>query len=132
MAACLEAEWERGRDRLSASLQGQLERGRAITALAYQRALARLPRIAQGFGELFANFDALLTPAVAGTAPAAETTGDPCFGTLWTLAGMPALSLPLLSGLDGLPLGVQLVGAKGTDARLLRTARWLTQRVQAL
>ena len=129
MAACLEAEWERGRDRLSASLQGPLERGRAITALAYQRALARLPRIAQGFGELFANFDALLTPAVAGTAPAAETTGDPCFGTLWTLAGTPALSMPLMHGDDGLPLGLKLVGRRDDDARLLRTASWLQQQL---
>jgi Asp-tRNA(Asn)/Glu-tRNA(Gln) amidotransferase A subunit family amidase len=40
---------------------------------------------------------------------------------------MPALSLPLLQGADGLPLGVQLVGRRGFDARLLRTARWLVE-----
>ena len=38
---------------------------------------------------------------------------------------MPALSLPLMHGPDGLPLGVQLVGRRHDDARLLRTARWL-------
>jgi Asp-tRNA(Asn)/Glu-tRNA(Gln) amidotransferase A subunit family amidase len=44
---------------------------------------------------------------------------------------MPALSLPLMTGPDGLPLGVQLVGRRGLDARLLRTARWLQSRVLA-
>ena len=45
--------------------------------------------------------------------------------------GMPALSLPLLQSKDGLPLGVQLVGPRNGDARLLRTARWLAARVAA-
>jgi Asp-tRNA(Asn)/Glu-tRNA(Gln) amidotransferase A subunit family amidase len=51
--------------------------------------------------------------------------------TLWTFLGMPALSLPLLQGDNGLPLGVQLVGRRGDDARLLRTARWLLDATQA-
>jgi Asp-tRNA(Asn)/Glu-tRNA(Gln) amidotransferase A subunit family amidase len=42
---------------------------------------------------------------------------------------MPALTLPLMNGANGLPLGVQLVGRRGDDARLLRTARWLVARV---
>jgi Asp-tRNA(Asn)/Glu-tRNA(Gln) amidotransferase A subunit family amidase len=40
---------------------------------------------------------------------------------------MPAVTLPLMRGEDGLPMGVQLVGFRGDDARLLRTARWLAQ-----
>ena len=66
------------------------------------------------------------------TAPAGlPSTGDPLMCTLWTFLGMPALSLPLLHGENGLPIGVQLVGRRGDDARLLRTARWLVQTVQA-
>jgi Asp-tRNA(Asn)/Glu-tRNA(Gln) amidotransferase A subunit family amidase len=49
---------------------------------------------------------------------------------LWTLLGMPALSLPLLQGENGLPLGVQLVGRRNYDARLLRTARWLVAKLE--
>jgi Asp-tRNA(Asn)/Glu-tRNA(Gln) amidotransferase A subunit family amidase len=48
---------------------------------------------------------------------------------LWTLCGMPALSLPLMQGENGLPLGVQLVGPRHGDARLLRTASWLAGQV---
>ena len=54
-----------------------------------------------------------------------ESTGDPAFCTLWTLGGMPAVNVPLMQGANGLPLGVQLVGPRHGDGRLLRTARWL-------
>jgi Asp-tRNA(Asn)/Glu-tRNA(Gln) amidotransferase A subunit family amidase len=131
MAANLDLEWEKGRDRLSESLRSQLARGREVRALDYQKALACIPILNQGFEELFSIYDAVLTPAATGTAPKLAATGDPAFCTLWTLCGMPALSLPLMNGADGLPLGVQLVGARGGDARLLRTARWLVSRVQA-
>jgi Asp-tRNA(Asn)/Glu-tRNA(Gln) amidotransferase A subunit family amidase len=131
MAMNLDAEYEKGRERLSESLRGQLARGREISALDYQRALARVPRLIEAFDELFAHFDAIVTPATRGTAPPLESTGDPAFGTLWTLTGMPALSLPLMHGPDGLPLGVQLVGRRHDDARLLRTARWLQAQVAA-
>lgn len=131
MAFNLQAEWERGRDRLSEPLRGQLERGREVRAIDYQNAVARIPRLNEGFDELFARYDAILTPSAPGTAPPAATTGDPAFCTLWSLCGMPACNLPLMTGADGLPLGVQLVGRRGDDARLLRTARWLVGRAHA-
>ena len=95
----------------------------AVTGYAQER--DREQALAAGFDELFANFDAIVTPAARGTAPPLDSTGDPAFGTLWTLTGMPALCLPLMHGSDGLPLGVQLVGRRHDDARLLRTARWM-------
>ena len=131
MALNFDLEWEKGRDRLSESLRDQLARGREVPALAYQKAVARIPTLNQGFDDLFARFDAVLTPSAAGTAPPLATTGDPAFCTLWTLCGMPAISLPLMSGENGLPLGAQIVGPRGDDARLLRTARWFVSKAQA-
>jgi Asp-tRNA(Asn)/Glu-tRNA(Gln) amidotransferase A subunit family amidase len=133
MAANLEREWDRGRDRLSEQLRAQLERGRNVRALDYQRALSRIAPIHESFVELFEQrYDAILTPAATGAAPKGlSSTGDPIFCTLWTLCGMPAISLPLLQGANGLPLGVQLVGPRNGDARLLRTARWLAAQVAA-
>ena len=132
MAASLVGEYEHGRDKLSASLRDQLERGRAVSALDYQKALARIPLLNQGFEEIFERCDALLTPAAAGAAPRGlESTGDPSFCTLWTLCGMPAISLPLLRAASGLPMGVQLVGRRNSDAALLRTAGWLTRYLDA-
>jgi len=130
MAANLDREFEQGRDKLSESLRSQLEAGRKITALDYQRALARVPALVAGFDEMFERCAAFITPAAAGTAPKGlESTGDPSFCTLWTLCGMPALNLPLMRGENGLPLGVQLVGARHADAQLLRTAHWLVKRL---
>lgn len=130
IAGSFEVEYERGRDQLSASLRAQIERGRLTTAVEHRRALARVPVLLESFETVFEHFDAIVTPATLGTAPKGlESTGDPLMCTLWTFLGLPALSLPLLHGENGLPIGVQLVGRRGDDARLLRTARWLVQRV---
>jgi Asp-tRNA(Asn)/Glu-tRNA(Gln) amidotransferase A subunit family amidase len=132
MAANLEALW-RGRERLSEQLRSLMERGREVRAVDYQRALRSIAAMVESFDGLFIErYDAILTPAALGTAPKGlGATGDPVFCSLWTLLGMPALSLPLMQGTNGLPLGVQLVGRRNFDARLMRTARWLVGRVAA-
>jgi len=131
MAANFEREWRTGRDKLSSQLQSLIERGREVRAIDYQRTLRSIGPVAASFDELFMErYDAILTPAALGTAPKGlGATGDPVFCSLWTLLGMPAMSLPLMQGANGLPLGVQLVGRRNFDARLMRTARWLAARV---
>jgi Asp-tRNA(Asn)/Glu-tRNA(Gln) amidotransferase A subunit family amidase len=131
MAVNLEPLWAAGREKLSEKLRALLERGRDTRALDYQRALRRIAPAVESLDELFQQrYDAILTPPALGTAPKGlGSTGDPVFCSIWTLLGMPAITLPLMQGENGLPLGVQLVGRKGYDARLLRTARWLEKRV---
>jgi Asp-tRNA(Asn)/Glu-tRNA(Gln) amidotransferase A subunit family amidase len=133
MAANLEPLWLAGKDQLSDRLRGLIERGRETKAIDYQRALRRLAPVVESFDELFMErYDAILTPPALGTAPKGlGATGDPVFCVLWTLLGMPAVTLPLMQGANGLPLGVQLVGRRNFDARLLRTARWLERKVAA-
>jgi Asp-tRNA(Asn)/Glu-tRNA(Gln) amidotransferase A subunit family amidase len=127
IALNLHHEWETGREGLSPALRARIEKGRAVPGVEYLQALHRVPAMVAGFTELFEQrYDAILTPAAYGTAPAGlENTGDPAFCALWTMCGMPALSIPLMQGANGLPLGAQLVGPRHGDARLLRTARWL-------
>jgi Asp-tRNA(Asn)/Glu-tRNA(Gln) amidotransferase A subunit family amidase len=128
IAGSFEPEYERGRDRLSASLRGQIERGRQVSAVDYRRALDRRAAIRAAMDSLYDRFDAILTPAALGTAPMGlDATGDPVMCTLWTFTGQPAISLPLLRGANGLPIGAQLVGRRYDDARLLRTAQWLAR-----
>jgi Asp-tRNA(Asn)/Glu-tRNA(Gln) amidotransferase A subunit family amidase len=133
MAYNLEREWRSGGARLSEQLRAQIERGREVRAADYLSAVGRIKSVNETFIELFEQrYDAILTPAAPSAAPKGlASTGDPSFCTLWTLCGMPALSLPLLQNSAGMPLGVQLVGPRYGDARLLRTARWLAQHVAA-
>ena len=120
----------RGAERLSPTMRDALAQGRSISAHDYLAALDWSAVLNAGLEELFERCDAILTPAACGTAPEGlESTGDPIFNGLWTLCGTPAITLPLLEGANGLPLGVQLVGRRGDDARLLRTARWLSGRL---
>jgi len=126
IATSYEREYDTGREQLSESLQRQIERGRTITAVDYRKAIENRARVAAAIDPLFDRFDAIACPATLGTAPpASDGTGDPLMCTLWTYLGAPAVSLPLLAGENGLPLGVQLVGRHGDDGRLLRTARAL-------
>ena len=131
MAVNLDREWRQGRDRLSEQLRKQIEAGQKVSAVDYQRALRQIDPIHESFVELFEQrYDAILTAAAPSAAPKGlAATGDPAFCTLWTLCGMPCITLPLLQSADGLPIGVQLVGPRGGDARLLRTARWLSARL---
>jgi Asp-tRNA(Asn)/Glu-tRNA(Gln) amidotransferase A subunit family amidase len=126
LARSFRREYEQGRDKLSAVLRGIIERGREVPAVDYQDALRGQALLRAALPDIFDRYDAILTPAVTGEAPEGlDSTGSPILCTLWTLCGTPAISLPLLRGGAGMPLGVQLVGAWGDDERLLRTARWL-------
>jgi Asp-tRNA(Asn)/Glu-tRNA(Gln) amidotransferase A subunit family amidase len=132
LAVSFEREYERGRDRLSAVLVEILERGQRYPAVDYQRAVEQIPLLRGMLEQILQRYDAILTPAVIGEAPVGlESTGNPVFCTLWTLCGMPAITLPLLQGANGLPIGVQLVAGRYDDARLLRTARWLVELVES-
>jgi Asp-tRNA(Asn)/Glu-tRNA(Gln) amidotransferase A subunit family amidase len=131
MAHNLHRDYEAGRERLSGPLRQLIERGRAHRAIDYTGAVAGIGRLNDGLDEVFDEYDAILTPAAPGEAPRGlESTGDPVFCTLWTCLGLPAITLPLLRSEAGLPLGVQLVGRRDNDARLLRTARWLVTLVE--
>lgn len=103
--------------------------GRKELAISYLQALDARQTYRRSLNDLFRDCNAIMTPSARGAAPKGlESTGDPVFCTMWTLAGLPSINLPLLS-VDSMPLGVQLVGATGDDARLLRTANWLASRL---
>ena len=126
MAHNLHRDYEKSGDRFSAVLRKLIERGRGHRAVDYAAAVAGIPSLNVALEPVFDEFDAIITPAAPGEAPRGlETTGNPIFCTIWTYLGTPAVTLPLLRSAAGMPLGVQLVGRRDGDARLLRTARWL-------
>ena len=118
------------RAQLSAVLNRFLDEGHTIGAAAVAEALAQRQTLQAEFGTFITGFDAIVTPPVRGEAPATlEHTGDPVFCTIWTLLGVPALTLPAGFGPRSLPLGLQVVGMFQDDAHLLRVARWVEQAV---
>jgi Asp-tRNA(Asn)/Glu-tRNA(Gln) amidotransferase A subunit family amidase len=109
---------------ISKPFRDLITEGRKVTAIEYLAAMRDARRYAEGMAGIFEQVaDAIITLSARGVAPQGlDKTGDPVFCTLWTLTGLPSLNLPLLANADGLPIGVQLVGATGRDERLLRTA----------
>ncbi|MEM8876350.1 MAG: amidase [Pseudomonadota bacterium] len=127
-AAVFDEHW----DQISDTLKPIIERARRIEAAEYEDALAVKGSAESFFADFFNDYDVILAPAAAGEAVAYGTsTGDPIFCTLWTLAGLPCVTLPILVGETGLPIGVQLIGPAHKDDRLLRTARWCQNHIAA-
>jgi len=116
---------------VSAQFRDLIVEGRKVTASEYLAAVRDARRHADAMMGIFEQFaDAIITLPARGVAPQGiGATGDPVFCALWTLTGFPALNLPLLENAEGLPLGVQLVGAPGRDERLLRTARAMIEQL---
>lgn len=127
MAKNFYAYEKRGREQLSPEMREALDWGKEVKARDYLAALDWRKVLNAGLEEVFNRCDAIITPAAPGPAPAdLDTTGNAIFNGLWTFCGTPAITLPLLWAENGMPMGVQLVGRVGDDARLMRTANWLT------
>ena len=115
----------RARPLLSAVLNEALDEGRLIVPEAYRAAVAVRAALGERAHDLFERCEVIASPPAPGAAPRRlDVTGDPSFCTLWSLLGVPAVTIP--SGLSraGLPLGLQLACDVGGDAHLLRVARW--------
>ena len=120
---------DRSPEMLSDNLREQLEEGRRFTGVEYLAALNARAKYYEAVEEAFLNYGTILTPAALGPAPKGlGATGNPVFCGFWTYLGVPAVTLPLME-VDGMPMGVQLIGARRDDGRLLRTAQWLVKRL---
>ncbi|MBS3785773.1 MAG: amidase [Gammaproteobacteria bacterium] len=132
MARNLNHYVERGSDQISDAFKALMDQGNSTLAVDYLAARDMQQVLVDSLDPLFERFDAIMTPAAIGEAPADLTsTGDPIFCTLWTFCGLPAITLPILTGSNNMPVGVQLVGRRGQDAKLLRTARWVLSQCSA-
>ena len=111
---------------ISKGSQDAIALGRSYGQAAYDEAQGMRRQAMAFFATLFTEFDAVISPSALSEAPFFEDgTGDPICQTIFTLAGLPTVTLPLLVGDNNLPIGVQLAGGAEEDDRLLRTARWM-------
>jgi Asp-tRNA(Asn)/Glu-tRNA(Gln) amidotransferase A subunit family amidase len=94
-------------------------------------ALDHAAALRPAFDELARKFDAIVTPSAAGEAPQGlGSTGDSIFNGLWTLLHVPCINIPGLTSALKLPVGIQLVGARYADSRLLAAAQTIFDLLQ--
>jgi Asp-tRNA(Asn)/Glu-tRNA(Gln) amidotransferase A subunit family amidase len=125
-------EWEAHRDQVSPPMAKLFQVGRATAYGVYREAQQLAAAGRRALDELFGRFDLLLAPSAPGEAPEGlSATGDPLFNRMWTLLHVPCITLPIGAGPKGLPLGVQLIGAKGEDGKLIAGAAWAWDRLGA-
>jgi amidase len=120
----------RNPEKLSRELTEVLNRGAAVTLDRYVAAQRKGTAFKKHVDSLFDQVDVLLCPSAPGEAPKGqEFTGDPRFNSIWTLAGTPCVTLPAGTGDMNMPLGVQLVGLRHEDDKLLSVAAWVAARL---
>jgi Asp-tRNA(Asn)/Glu-tRNA(Gln) amidotransferase A subunit family amidase len=119
-------------DQLFDKFADMLRRGTKISDEDYQEALKFRTAMIGYFAAFFKDYDAILTPSSSGQSTKFDDgTGDPIFCTYWTLCGLPCVTLPILTSGEGMPVGVQLVGNREEDNRLMRSARWMLNKLSA-
>ena len=120
-------ERERHEALLSPALRdGRIAGGLKLTLDQFRAAWREADRMRAAASDWAGGFDAILTLPAPGQAPKTlASTGDAIFNGLWTMLHMPCLTLPAGRGPDGLPVGIQLVGKRHGDARLLDIGLWV-------
>ena len=120
-------------DNFCPPLQQGIVAGRALSATNYLTLEAMADRLSAHAARLFLDHDVLITLSAPGEATRLEEgPGSGVMSMPWSLCGLPTMSLPLLRGANGLPIGVQLIGRQGGDRNLLRVAAWLTDATTTL
>jgi Asp-tRNA(Asn)/Glu-tRNA(Gln) amidotransferase A subunit family amidase len=110
---------------LSSILKDFLAEGEGVGAVAYLQAQRIRLTLQNDLERFLLQYDAIITPPAPGEAPATlAQTGSPNFCSIWSLCGVPAITIPTGFGPRGLPLGLQIVGPHGKDEQALAAARW--------
>ena len=129
-ARALADEYVRHSELLSPALRERCDNGFAIAAQEYAAALHLATQCRAMLDVVFADYDVLLTPAATGEAPGGlASTGDTAMNLVWTLLYTPCVAISAGRSPNGMPLGLQVVGRIGDDARTLACARWLESRL---
>jgi aspartyl-tRNA(Asn)/glutamyl-tRNA(Gln) amidotransferase subunit A len=115
----------------SPKIRSLLEEGLNCPAPEYARCQEHQRQLTADMAACFEEVDVLIMPATTGPAPDASSTGNPAFNSPWSYTGLPAASFPTGQFVNGLPLALQLVGARGSEAELLAASRWCEQALDA-
>jgi amidase len=113
-------------DRLTPVTRAFLTEKAMITVEQYDAACARIVELREAFAGMIDGSDVLMTLPAPGAAPEGlGSTGAPAFNTPWTTLHTPCLTVPVIRTQNNLPVGIQLVGRIGDDARLFDAAAYI-------
>ena len=130
-ARSLADEYRRFAGSLDPALRRRCEEGYATDSRKYQEALSYAARCRAALDDVFGDCDVLIAPSATGEAPEGlGSTGNVAMNVVWTLLHVPCVSLPIGVGPNGLPLGLQVIGRIGDDARTLACAGWIEARMK--
>jgi len=119
-------EWSSSRDKFSAILQSMIRAGQEVSPEVYLQALKGQTQLARALDTLLTEYDVLIGPSTADEAPLGIDGADiPDHCLIWTLCGVPAISVPCLRGTTGLSVGLQVVARRFADYKLLDFVRYL-------
>ncbi|PTM39333.1 amidase [Bosea sp. 124] len=125
-------EYAHHRDALPPKLRAYLDAARATTPEQYDEARRLSRRGRDAARDFFGEVDVVVSYAAPGEAPdTLESTGDSRFNRLWTLLGVPCVTVPLARGPRGLPATVQIIAGFGSDEHVIAVAKALEKRVEA-
>jgi Asp-tRNA(Asn)/Glu-tRNA(Gln) amidotransferase A subunit family amidase len=112
---------------LSEAIKLRIENGQNINLSQYHMALELSQKCKEiATNKIFSKYDLLLTPSALGEAPKGlASTGNATFNRIWTLLGLPCISLPGFKGPNKLPLGIQFIGPIRSDIEVLSKALWI-------
>ncbi len=110
--------------RLSSHILNAHKTGAAISTSRHFDALNETTDLRQACSALLNEYDCLLMPSTLGEAPKGlASTGNSLFNGPWTLLGLPVVHLPVATGPNSMPIGVQVIGALHRDQELLQQAQ---------
>jgi Asp-tRNA(Asn)/Glu-tRNA(Gln) amidotransferase A subunit family amidase len=132
IARSLADEFARFPDQLDPALRQRCADGFALDPQDYVRAQQHAADCRAHFAAALGDYDVLLAPAATGEAPKGlSSTGEVAMNVVWTLLHVPCVAVPAAKSPNGMPLGLQVIGRIGDDARTLACARWVADKLGA-
>jgi Asp-tRNA(Asn)/Glu-tRNA(Gln) amidotransferase A subunit family amidase len=130
VARSMADEFTRFPDQLDPALRQRCADGFALDPQKYVRAQRHAAECRSHFADALGDYDVIIAPAATGEAPQGlQSTGDVAMNVVWTLLHVPCVAVPAAKAPSGMPLGVQVIGRIGDDARTLASAAWIAGRL---
>jgi len=127
----LAAELAAHRRQLTPPLLAMLDEGSMVSAARYEESLRLVRACRRELANVMGDCQVLLGASATSEAPEGlEFTGSPVMNRTWTALHVPCVNVPAARGPKGLPVGAQIIGRVGDDARTLAAADWIQRQLQ--